>query len=287
MNIALLENKIKELKMIYFYLVLSAALIPILNNFFDILKQSYSWWLVPVLFIGFLLAFIIIQAAILLISIFTVNINKPITKNQRFFRFILKHSLPIILFFVRVKINISGLEKLPKDTRVLFVCNHQHDFDCAVMLSVFPDSDIAFIGKKEIYETMPFIAKAMHKLNSLPIDREHDREAAKTVIKAIKTIKDDIASIALFPEGYVSPTCELLPIRNGSLKIATKSEVPIVVCVLNNTRSIPKNMFIRKTEVEFKLLDVITPEDYKELNTTQIGDIIHEKMETALKEIRG
>lgn len=287
MNIALLENKIKELKMIYFYLVLSAALIPILNNFFDILKQSYSWWLVPVLFIGFLLAFIIIQAAILLISIFTVNINKPITKNQRFFRFILKHSLPIILFFVRVKINISGLEKLPKDTRVLFVCNHQHDFDCAVMLSVFPDSDIAFIGKKEIYETMPFIAKVMHKLNSLPIDREHDREAAKTVIKAIKTIKDDIASIALFPEGYVSPTCELLPIRNGSLKIATKSEVPIVVCVLNNTRSIPKNMFIRKTEVEFKLLDVITPEDYKELNTTQIGDIIHEKMETALKEIRG
>lgn len=273
--------------MIYFYLVLSAALIPILNNFFDILKQSYSWWLVPVLFIGFLLAFIIIQAAILLISIFTVNINKPITKNQKFFRFILKHSLPIILFFVRVKINVSGLEKLPRDTRVLFVCNHQHDFDCAVMLSVFPDSDIAFIGKKEIYETMPFIAKAMHKLNSLPIDREHDREAAKTVIKAIKTIKDDIASIALFPEGYVSPTCELLPIRNGSLKIATKSEVPIVVCVLNNTRSIPKNMFLRKTEVEFKLLDVITPEDYKELNTTQIGDIIHEKMETALKEIRG
>ncbi len=273
--------------MFYVYLVLSAALIPILNNFFDILREDYSWWLVPVLFIGFLLVFIIIQGLIFLISILIVDTNKPVKKNYRFFRFVLKHSLPFILFFARVKINTSGLEKLPENTRVLFVSNHQHDFDCVVMLSVFPDSDIAFIGKKEIYETMPFIAKAMHKLNSLPIDREHDREAAKTVIKAIKTIKDDIASIALFPEGYVSKSCELLPIRNGSLKIATKAEVPIVVCVLNNTRAIPKNMFKRKTEVEFRLLDVITPEDYKELNTTQIGDIIHEKMETALKEIRG
>lgn len=273
--------------MFYFYLVLSAALIPILNNFFDILREDYSWWLVPVLFVGFLVAFIIIQCLVLVILILTVNINKPVTRNYKFFRFLLKHTLPFVLFFARVKINTSGLEKLPENSRALFVCNHQHDFDCVVMLSVFPDSDIAFIGKKEIYQTMPFVAKAMHKLNSLPIDREHDREAAKTIIKAIKTIKDDIASIALFPEGYVSPSCELLPIRNGSLKIATKSEVPIVVCVLNNTRSIPKNMFFRKTEVEFRLLDIIYPEDYKELNTTQIGDIIHEKMETALKEIRG
>lgn len=273
--------------MIYVYIVISAALIPILNNFFEILREPYSWWLVPLLFIAFFLCFLILQAAVFLISILVVNTNKPQPKNDKFFRWLLKETLPIIIFAAGVKINASGLEKLPSNTRMLFVCNHQHDFDCVVMLAMFPDSDLAFIGKKEIYKTMPFIAKVMHKLNSLPIDRENDREAAKTIIKAIKTIKDDTASIALFPEGYVSPTCELLPIRNGSLKIATKTEVPIVVCVVNNTREIPKNMFKRKTEVEFKLLDVIYPEDYKELNTTQIGDIIHEKMETALKEIRG
>ena len=39
--------------MFYLYLVLSAALIPVLNNFFEILRQPYSWWLVPVLFIAF------------------------------------------------------------------------------------------------------------------------------------------------------------------------------------------------------------------------------------------
>lgn len=285
-NTELLENKIRGVKMIYAYIIISAALIPLLNNFFDILKEPYSWWLVPILLIGFTLCFLILQFAILVFSILITDINKPVTKNYKFFRFLLKASLPIVLFLARVKINTSGLEKLPEDTRLLFVCNHQHDFDCVVLLSAFPDSDIAFIGKKEIYTTMPFIAKAMHKLNSLPIDRENDRQAAKTVIKAINTIKEDLASIALFPEGYVSKSCELLPLRTGSLKIALKANVPIAVCVLNNTRALPKNIFRRKTEVEFRLLDVITPEHYQGMNTQQIGNIIHMQMNEALNEIR-
>ena len=47
--------------MIYFYVILSIALIPILENFFDILKQSYSWWLVPLLIIGFFIAMVLIH----------------------------------------------------------------------------------------------------------------------------------------------------------------------------------------------------------------------------------
>ena len=273
--------------MIYAYLIISALLIPFLNNFFDILRQSYSWWLVPVLFIAFFLGFIILQLLAFVFTIITANLDKETDPWDKPFRFLLKHSLPIIIFFARVKINSSGLEKLPKDGRMLFVCNHQHDFDPVIMLSCFPDSKIGFIGKKEIYVTMPFIAKAMHRLHGLPIDRENDREAAKTIIKAIKKIKEDKASIALFPEGYVSKSCELLPFRNGSLKIALKTNVPVAVCVINNTRALPKNIFRRKTEVEFRLLDVIYPEQYEGMNTAQLGEIIHKQMEDALKEIRG
>ena len=47
--------------MIYAYLVISVALIPILNNFFEILRQPYSWWLVPVLIIGFFLGLVILH----------------------------------------------------------------------------------------------------------------------------------------------------------------------------------------------------------------------------------
>ena len=43
--------------MLGIYLILSAGLTLIAGNFFDILRQDYSWWLVPVLFIGFFVCF--------------------------------------------------------------------------------------------------------------------------------------------------------------------------------------------------------------------------------------
>lgn len=272
--------------MLYTYIVASAALVLILNNFFEIFKQPYSIWLVPLLLLAFFVSFIILQFLTLLILILTANTNKP-NKCSKLFRFILKHSLPIIIKVARVEINFKDIDKLDQNQRMLLVCNHQHDFDPAVILAAFPDAKLAFIGKKEIYTEMKFISKAMHRLDSLPIDRENDREAAKTIIKAVKYIKDDVASIGLFPEGYVSKSCELLPLRNGSLKIAIKANVPIAVCVINNTREIPKNICRRKTEVEFRFLDLITPEQYEGLNTQELGDIIYEKINTALKEIRG
>ena len=272
--------------MILAYIIISAALVPILDNFFNILHNPHSWWTAPLLFIGFFLGFIIIQLLALVLMVQFTNLNKSPDKGHKFFRFLVKNSLPIILKVARVEINSSGLDKLPSSGRMLFVCNHQHDFDPVIILSAFPDSDIGFIGKKEIYQTMPFIGKAMHRLYSLPIDRENDREAAKTIIKAINIIKEDKASIALFPEGYTSRSCELLPFRNGSFKIATKAKVPIVVCVINNTRRIPKNIFRRKTVIDLKLLDVVYPEQFEALNTVALGDMIHAKMLEALTELR-
>ena len=271
--------------MFYVYLVASAALIPILDNFFEILRHSYSWWLVPLLFLGFFLGLVIIHILFTVAWILTIRTDRPVKKRPAFRKWI-NLTVPLLMKLVRVSVNASGTEKVPEDGRFLFVCNHQHDLDPVMMLSVFPDYDIGFIGKKEIYKTMPIISKAMHGLCGLPIDRENNREAAKTVIEAVHILKEGKASIGLFPEGYTSKSCELLPLRNGSLKIATKAKAPIVVCVLNNTRSIQKRMFLRHTEIEFRVLSVITPEEYEGMNTNELGDIIHSQMKTALDEIR-
>ncbi len=271
--------------MFYVYLVASAALIPILDNFFEILRHSYSWWLVPLLFVAFFLGFAILHILITVLWILTIRTDRPVKQRPAFRRWI-NLTVPLLMKLVRVKVNAKGVDKVPQNGRMLFVCNHQHDFDPVMILSVFPDYDIGFIGKKEIYKTMPLIGKAMHGLCCLPIDRENNREAAKTVIEAVHILKEGNASIGLFPEGYVSKSCELLPFRNGSLKIACKAKAPIVVCVLNNTRAIPKRMFLRHTDIEFRVLSVITPEEYEGMTTVELGDIIHAQMKTALDEIR-
>ncbi len=274
--------------MIYVYLVLSAALIPFLNIFFDILKQSYSWWLVPLLFVGFFLGFVLVHLGWFFLSFAVTSFKTPPEKGSRYYRFILKATLPLIVSLARVKINLSGKspDEIGTDRKMLFVCNHQSNADPAVLWSVFPNNQIGFIGKKEIYKTMPLIGKIMHRLYGLPIDRENNREAAKTIIGAIKFIKEDKASIALFPEGYTSKSCELLPFRNGAFKIALKTKAPIVVCALNGTRRIIKNLVWRGCEVDFRIIDVIYPEEYEGMDTTELGDKIHAMVAQALAEFK-
>ncbi len=270
--------------LIQFDIIISAVGVLVSNFFFPVFRQSYSWWLVPVLLVGIFVCLFILEAAIFLSIVATTNLDKP-PKNERFFRFWVKYVMPIIVAAVGAKITVEGSEKIP-ESNVLFVCNHQHNIDPAIFYNYFSEKNISFIGKKEILTNMRFVAKAMHRLNCLFIDRENDREAAKTVISAIKLLKDGKHSIGLFPEGYSSKTCELLPFRNGSFKIATKSKVPIVVCVLNGTREVLKTLFLKRTPVTFKVLDVINPSVYENMSTAELGDMIHEKMEIALKEIR-
>ena len=169
---------------------------------------------------------------------------------------------------------------------MLLLCNHQYDFDPAIILNCLPDSDLSFIGKKEILTEKKFFAKAMHRLSCLFIDRENDREAAKTVINAIRAIKEDRSSIALFPEGYCSKDDELLPLRNGSLKIALKTKVPVVVCAIKKKKKIVPNMFRKTTVVDFRVIDVISPEEYENLTTADLCDMVYNKMKVALEDIR-
>ena len=274
--------------MVYFYLFAAGALLPILNNFFAIFDKSYSWWLAPLLYIAFFLGFIIIHIGLLVLSFVVINPKSSRDKGAKFYRFIFNWSLPLIVWLAKVKIRVTGMDpdEIPNDERMLFVCNHQFDLDPVILMSVFPHHNIGFIGKKDIIKKLPLIAKAMHKLYGLFIDRENDREAAKTIIEAIRILKEQKASIGLFPEGYTSKNCELLPFRNGAFKIALKTKAPIVVCTLNNTRKLPKNIGRRKTIIDLNIIDVIYPNEYEGMNTTELGDMIYEKMEKGFYQIK-
>ena len=74
--------------LLYFYLILSAALLPILNNFIDIFRQSYSWWAVPLLFVGFFVVFIILHFVLLVLAFVPVSLKSNGEKGTKFYRFI-------------------------------------------------------------------------------------------------------------------------------------------------------------------------------------------------------
>ena len=162
----------------------------------------------------------------------------------------------LAFFLGGVHVHVTGLEKLPHDHRFLLVSNHLFAFDPLIYYYAIPHDELAFISKKENFSLF-MVAEIMRELLCLPIDRENDRAALRTILKAIQFLKEDKTSIAVFPEGYTSKTGELNSFRNGAFKIAQKAGVPIVVCVLSNTPAILKNMFRRHTDVYLDVLDII------------------------------
>lgn len=266
--------------MLKIYALVAAVITLLLDIPFEIFKQPNSWWLVPLVLIACFVALILLHIVVFALSILTVNLNKP-PRDSDFFRFLVNGFLQMALPILRVKVHITGTEKIPQDEPFLLVSNHIHDLDPAIIYYAVPDARLAFIGKKEVRELFPFIYKALHKLSGLPIDRENNREAAKTIINASRLIKEGTNSVAVFPEGYVSKSGELLPLRNGALKIATKTQSKIVVCTLWGTKDIPKNLLCRKTDVYFDVLEVIDTADNS--HTAELGEQIHTLMEKSLQ----
>ena len=75
------------------------------------------------------------------------------------------------------------------------------------------------------------------------------------------------------------------PFRPGVFKIAQKTNVPIVVCTIQNTSAIFKNIQrLRHTDVELHLVEVIPPESYAGMNTVALSDKIYESMISDLGE---
>lgn len=239
---------------------------------------DWAIWMLPLLFVGIYAGLLLLAVAFLWAICAVVNLDKPQEEDSPFYRRVMHLYIEALIQLVRVRLHTKGLENTPKEGRFLLVCNHLFIADPGIVLHCFRKSQLAFLTKKENYE-LPFIGAFMHRILCQPIDRENDRQALKSIIKCIQMIKEDKVSVCAFPEGYTSKDGKLHPFRPGVFKIAQKTGVPIVVCTIQNTREIFKNLkHFGHTDVELHLVDIIPPESYAGLSTVALSDMIYEKM---------
>ena len=235
-------------------------------------------WVAPLSFLGFFLGLLVLAFLFILVACLIVDTQKPQEHDNRFYRTMMHLYIDMILTIARVRIHATGLEQTPKSGRFLLVCNHIHDTDPAMLLTCFRKSQLAFIGKQETRD-MFMVGPMMHRILSQFLNRENDSEALKTILNCIRIIKEDEASIAVFPEGYIKPDRKLHRFRSGVFKIATKTNVPIVVCTLTGTLDIFKNLFkLKPTDVHMHLLKTIQPEEYAGMTTVEIADMVYHMM---------
>lgn len=243
------------------------------------LLLSWSlWWVLP-LFVGVYLVLFLLAFGYLCWVCGRVNLDEPQAEHDDpFYRRVMDIYIEALIMLVGVKIHKEGFERMPQEGRFLLVCNHLFIADPGILLNVFRDKQLAFITKKE-NNNLFIINKFQHKILCQNIDREDDRQALKVILKCIQLIRDDEVSVCVFPEGYTSKDGKLHHFRSGVFKIAQKTKVPIVVCTIQNTRDIFRNLKKgKRTHVPVHLVGVIAPEEYQGLSTVDLGNKVYEMM---------
>jgi 1-acyl-sn-glycerol-3-phosphate acyltransferase len=125
-----------------------------------------------------------------------------------------------------VKIIVNGKEKLEKNKRYVFICNHQSGLDIPILYNGLSEK-ICFIAKKELF-MIPIFGWGLYFTGHIWIDRSNARKAHRSIEQAVQRLKKDNVSLVLFPEGTRSEDGKVAPFKQGSFALAQKAGVSVV-----------------------------------------------------------
>lgn len=216
----------------------------------------------------FTLLFALCYVSFLVVCSLFVDIKKPNDKFSDFYNKVIILTLKIALSACNVKVTVEGEEKIPKG-RFVLIQNHKAMFDPITTVAYLGKYQLGFITKPENLH-LPIINKFMHRMCCIPIDRENPRNAVKSINAAVENVKNDVCSMAIYPEGTRARDKEMLPFHAGSFKIATKSGAPLVITTVSNTNDVHKNAPFKRTHVTLHVCEVIPAEEVSASSTAEL-----------------
>lgn len=228
-------------------------------------------WLLPAWFILGPIVSILIIVLIIIILMPIMKYTKPDWKVKYF---LTKSAANFIkTFFIRYRIKVTGREHIPKTGKLTVYANHKSQTDPIGIMAYFNRS-LAFTPKISLYK-IPIMSNYMNYIGCLPIDRDDNRRTAKTMIEAIKNVKNGLA-LLIFPEGgIVDKTDERIKeVKAGSFQIGKKSESNMLPITIIGATKFSTRKWYQFVKIEIIIHPLIKYETIQDLNTTEIGEKI-------------
>jgi 1-acyl-sn-glycerol-3-phosphate acyltransferase len=152
-----------------------------------------------------------------------------INSSERHFVLALVASILIPLVRLLFKVVPTGQEKLPKKGAYILVSNHVTNLDAlAVAYFVYAQLKRAphFLAKESLFR-LPLIGPIITAAGQIPVYRSHHRN--DTPLKSAHAYLKAGHSIAIFPEGTLTRSPELWPMRGktGAIRLALETGVPV------------------------------------------------------------
>jgi len=178
-------------------------------------------------------------------------------------------AVPLLTFS---RTEMEGLEKLDKETLETGVIygNHHSIFDIIAFIKKVKRQH-AYIAKIEIGRIF-LLNRGMRLIRCGFLDRDNPRAAVKTISEATKTVKEGILMV-IFPEGTRAIKAPVGTFKAGSFKVATKAKAAIVPMTIYNSEMVGKRWPL-PTTVKIKIHDPIPYEAYKDMDTSEIAEMV-------------
>lgn len=145
------------------------------------------------------------------------------------------------LAMARVNVTAKGIEQIPADGPVIYMGNHQSNFDILALTTAIPRR-FSWLAKEELFR-VPVFGGAMRRAGYIPLNRSDGRQALKSIEEAARRIRSGV-SVVIFPEGTRTHDGQLLPFKKGGFILATRAGVPVVPFTINGSMRInPRNRF--------------------------------------------
>lgn len=235
------------------------------------------WWLIPLLAASYVTAFLLMVLTVAILTRCTRG-TMPSAVRRFTYRFI-SHIAEWACFLCGTRVQVDGLDRLPKDHAFLIVGNHLSNLDPLVALAALRGFEVAFVSKPENFK-IPVIGKVMHNAAFLSIDRENPRNAVTTIKTAAAHISERALCVGIYPEGTRNKTGEgLLPFHNGSFKIATTAKCPVAVMTVRYEKA----AFPYRKNAVIRILEVLDADFIAAQRTDAISERARELIENDLK----
>ena len=187
----------------------------------------------------------------------------------------------LMLKVAGVRLTVIGEEHVPKDQAVLYIGNHRSYFDILLTYSRCPRLT-GYVAKVEMLRYW-LLRDWMKALYCLFLEREDMKAGLKTILQGIEYIKNGI-SICIFPEGTRNRQEEMLPFKEGSLKMAEKTGCPIIPMAITNSAEIFENHlpFVRPCHVILEYGTPILPKELSKEDRKFLGAYTQKKIQEML-----
>ena len=196
-----------------------------------------------------------------IVSVFIIalpTLFMPAKFTLLFGKFLGNYVILIVRIFLNTKIEIKGIENIPKNEKYFVASAHQSMFETFALQAVL-DYPV-FILKKELLK-IPLFGLYLKKIKSIEIVRDTTtKDNLNFFEKVASIIKNESRPLLIFPQGTRLKPDERLPFKKGVGRIYEALNISCVPIALNSGKVWPKKGIIKNPgKITISILEKIKP----------------------------